>query len=385
MAEDFKIIQSGTHSSVVGDSTVTTETPPAPATPAPAEPASDPEKPAQPQQDTKPEPQPAGNGEPPKPPSAKLESTKKPAESKIDPAPAPAKNDTPAAQPVEWQKMPLKELLKARGFDDSFIGMAEYYQAEGKLDRYIEAMSMDFSKMTPEQGMKYHLQREYPQATPEQLEILYESEVKDRYKLNPDLYDPETKEAQAAKVKLQMDWAKLSKTYSEEMAQRKLPSNDPLAEHKKQQEEQAKQNEAQLKVFNESPAVKSVLTDKKVVLKDLSIKDETGKVISNVPDFNLELADPAEVVGIMNGSYQDYCKDEQGNPDHNAIILDAAFISNRKGFMQALINYGRNLERDAIIEEKHNPPKFSGTEAGPVKESLNEAFGARGKHGKSGG
>lgn len=373
----FKIGASGTHSTQVG--------------PAPSDtPASDtgnadtatPPTGAQADQNSNTPAADAGTGEPPKAThSAKLGSSKPPPSSATPPPAA-----TPDATPPPPKT--FEEILKEQGFDEQFINLAKVYKQDGNISRYAQAMNTDFTKMPAEELHRLKIQKDYPGATQEQLDLLYESEIREKYKLDADTFDPESKEAKAAKVKMELEAGKLRTEFTKENEQFKLPAKDVAAETQQQTEAAIAVRKAKQDALFAQPYSQSVLTDKKLVLKDLSMKDETGKVIAAIPDFTMELDDPNEIKEIMTNptAYSRYMTDDKGNPDPEATFQVAAFAMNRVAFCQALINQGKMLGREEMEEKAYNPPGLrNGAAAASSKETLNEAFAKRGKDGKAGG
>lgn len=369
----FKIVSQGTHSTL--GASETTDTPPSSSGPAePANPGT--EKTAT--DDTPPAEQ--TTGEPPKVYAAKIGGKPQATSNEIPPATAQPTATTATTPPS------LEEILKGQGFDEQFINLAKVYKQEGNISRYAQAMSTDFTKMPAEDVHRINIQREYPEATPDQLELLFE-EVRDKYKLDPDKFDLDSKEAKAGLVRMEMDAKKLRDKFTQENESLKLPSRDVTAEVQQQQQEAAqKRQEAHVALLNH-PLSKSILTDKKMVLRDLSIKDETGKVVSQIPDFTMELEDPNEVRDFLTNPdvYKKYMVGADGKPDPDAHWQLGLFATNRIAYNQAMINYGKMLGKEELVEGASNPPRQTGTPASPVKESLNEAFGKRGVNGKQGG
>lgn len=364
---EFKILSSGTHSEMAPNG-VTWDAPPEPAA-ANAEPA----KQAAPASSDAPaatKSTETGNAEPAKPtPSAKLGSS--------NPQDAPATTateDKPAPLPPQkWD-----EVLKAQGFDEKFIDLAKFYQKEGKLDKYLEATTTDYGKMSNEQIHRINLQRENPKATPEQLESLYEIDVVEKYKLDPDTYTPDGKEAKAAKVKMELDADKLRNRFTEDGKQFTLPSRDVVADQAQQAEQARQSRDKDIEDFMGQPYSKSVMTDKKLTLSGLG---------AGIPDFHIEIEKPETLKDILfnPGVYGQYTRDKDGNPDAQAQLQIAAFAHNRIGFIQALIGYGKSLGKEEYVEEKFNPPGAKGTAAAPATKTIKEAFGAAAsKNGRNG-
>lgn len=375
-ASKFKIGNEGTHSTN-GVSEIDRPTEPIepaePAAPAPAKPEPTDDKPATP----------PSSAEPAK--TSKFGSSLPKAQPTAEPTATPP--GTPAAEPAKPDKpLTLADILRADGYDDAFIHMAEIYKKEGKLDRFVQAMGTDFNKMSDEQVLRESLVRENPDATPEQLEVLVESEIKDKYKLDPEVYDPTGKDAKAAKVKMELDAKRARTKLIQENEPFKLPSRDVSAETTQKAQAAALADQQATQAFLEQPYIKSVLTDKKLSFKNLSITGDDGKVIS-IPDRHIELEDPTEIQRFLTDggkTMQRYTTTSEGKRDDEALAQIAAFSMNRKEFILHWINYGKSLGKEELIEEKSNPRTT--TERSPGSESkktLKEAF-TTGKHGTAG-
>lgn len=281
---------------------------------------------------------------------------------------------TEPTQPT--QSKTWEDSLKEQGFNEDAINLVKATKSGENLKPYLEAISTDVSKMTADQILRYNLQKTYPMANAEELELLYETEVKDKYKLDEDKYLPETVEAKAGKAKMRMDVEALRGKIQDELSKYKLPTFDREAETKRLQEEQSRLAQANVDAFYSDDYVKGVVKDKKIVLKNL------GK---DVPDFNFLLDDPSEVTAILTdpaAGARVITKD--GKLDREAQLRIAAFAYNPEGFCQALISHGKSLGREELIEEKYNPPKPQGQTATPPKKTLNETFASEGINGRGG-
>jgi hypothetical protein len=301
--------------------------------------------------------------------------------------PASPATPTATATPAEPAKpITLGEVLKAAGYDDAFIQMAELYKETGNITPFVQALGRDFTKMSDEQVLRESLVRDNPDATPEQLDILYESEIKDKYKLDPEAFDPNGKEAKAAKVRMELDAKRARATLIKENEKFKLPSRDVSAEATQRAQAAAQAEEQATNELLNQPYMKSVLTDKKVSFTSLNITDDKGNV-TVIPDRHIEIADPTEIQRILTDggkSFARYTTGPDGKRDSEALAQIAMFTMNRKAFVQHLINYGKSLGKEELIEEKSNPRQPG--ERSPATESkgtLKEAF-KTGKHGTAG-
>lgn len=137
------------------------------------------------------------------------------------------KVDTPA--PAAQQPVPLQEVLgqykpeqvlKELGFDDNLVSFFKElkevdpkmvaflntWKNNGDLNGYLKQLTTDYSKMSAEDVMREQLKQEYPDASPRQIDILFNREVVKAYSL--DSSDPneleegkELLEAKAAKFR----------------------------------------------------------------------------------------------------------------------------------------------------------------------------------------
>jgi len=371
---NFKILSTGTHATLGVSTPVETPAPPS----GPAEPAT-PEKKAEEAPTTTPAATP-GTGEPPKAEAATTGTT--------TPQDAPAAGGQgtppPAAQPPK--PITQEEALKQLGFDDEFIKLADVYLKDGNIARYATAMNTDYSKMSAEDIMRESIRRKYPDAPADTLDLLYQSEVVGQYNLDTENFPLESAEAKTGRYKLEQEAKRLREQFTQENEQFKLPTRNIDAERTQQQEAELQQRKARQDAFMADPYTKSFFQDKKVVFKDLSLKDESGKVTAVIPDFTMEVDDADEVGQILVNpqAAAKYLADEKGIGKPSVNIPAAIFARNPTKFIQTFINYGKMLGKEEYVEEKHNPPALSGTSGTPAKESLNEAFVNRGQHGKGG-
>jgi len=116
-----------------------------------------------------------------------------------------------AAEPIKvpsWQEV-LKEqqpdtILKELGFGDKAIRLANKlkgfekidffnnllntWETNGNVNGYLEQLTTDYSKMSAEDVMRHQLKQEYPKASDKALDAIYEDEVVEKYKLDPDKF-----------------------------------------------------------------------------------------------------------------------------------------------------------------------------------------------------
>lgn len=124
---------------------------------------------------------------------------------KVEPTLEPQK-EVVVNTPLSWQEV-LKQqqpqhnqVLKEMGYSDKLVelvnelkevdpkvfGFLSTWKSGGDLSKYVSEWTTDYSKMSAEEVMRHQLRQEYPKATPQQLEVLYNREVTKAYSLDSD-------------------------------------------------------------------------------------------------------------------------------------------------------------------------------------------------------
>jgi hypothetical protein len=105
---------------------------------------------------------------------------------------------------LSWQEVLKKQqphheqILKELGYTDELVnfmngvkdidpkvfGFLSTWKSGGDLNRYVREWTTDYSKMSAEDVMRHQLRQEYPKATPQQLDVLYNREVVKAYSLD---------------------------------------------------------------------------------------------------------------------------------------------------------------------------------------------------------
>jgi hypothetical protein len=224
----------------------------APATPAPATAATPAEK---------------AKPEPPKP----VEAAK----------PEPPQTAT-TATPPSWQEVLktqqpdtiLKELgygenlvnfLKGKkDLDPKLVGFYNHWETnQGNVKDYLRALDTDFSKMAPEDVMKYQLQAQNPELDAKQLDRLYKLKVVDRYKLDPQLYSEE--DVEDGRIELMADVKGIRTTLAEQQQNYLFPKPVPKeAGPDPRVQQQQQEFEAYKTHITDDPYTKDLFSSKKL-------------------------------------------------------------------------------------------------------------------------
>lgn len=300
------------------------------------------------------------------------------AEVPVENTPEPAQETVaPVAEPVVEPKVEAaveKESEPAREyqFKDDFIKqVVEFYEKTGDLTPYLQAKTVDFTKMSDEEIMRRNLREQYSDLSDKAFDRLYKQQVVDKFKLDTDEWGEEDSElgrellkVEASKLRNQyLDWQKNFSApepeVSLEQAQAQAQAQELLAKF----EQEVRSNEL----------TKSLLEGKK-----LTIKTADGEFNYEIPE-----ADSLLDMTIDNDRFFGQFANEQGQLDYARWYKTAAYSQNPELFEKALINYGKTLGRSEITKEIKNPSTAPvgdvPTEAsGDFTTGLLQAFASRG-------
>lgn len=261
------------------------------------------------------------------------------------------------------------EVFKALGLDEFSIEAIRYYEATGGLADYAAVKTVDYSKMSDEQILRYQLREEMAQLNLEEddLELMYESRIKNRFKLDEDAFSE--REVKAGKLELKYEAAKLRKDYIENQKKFVAPVKAPPAPAEPEIPEE-QQVAMRLQAALADPAVSQFVNGKKLILGS---GDQT---------YNYEFTNPQDLLDIlfipekyastaaMRNATGQIMTDKNGNyiPDYKRLLKAAAILSNPDEYDKMLINYGKSLGTKDLVDKIENPanPQMSSPETGPT-------------------
>lgn len=290
---------------------------------------------------------------------------------KVEFAPPPQKELT--AEELVQRFQDKKALLKALGFDEFAIGAAEYYQQTGDMTPYLEAKTVDYSKLPDTEILKRSLREEVASfnLSEEEFDMLYNSRVLGKYKQdNPDNYSES--EVKMGQLEMRLDAAKARQQFVERQAKFAPPPRQ------QQQEEQP-----------EPSMEKMVAARHQQVLADPTIQQFTKSPILKIGEgedaFNYQAKNPNALLSAMvdpqQTAYYTSKKDELGRiqvdannnpiPDYDFLLELAAHMTAGKDYNRYLINHGKSLGTKSIAEEINPVPKL-GSDGIPKSEPLSD-------------
>jgi len=300
---------------------------------------------------------------------------------KSEPAPAPAPQETTIEKPVEsaapetvpavsdWReelkRAEKAEILKELGFDERMIGFYNTWATGGDVGNYLKAVSIDYTKMTPEQLLKQQLFESYPEFSAEDLEELFRAKVVDQYKLDPEVYSEQ--EVRRGKLLLQADAKAIRESMIEKQKQYILSAKPPqMPDYRKEAEEQAKaRDEANMKVLeeykaalNNHPATKELVNNKRLVIGQ---GEDT---------FNYEVSDPGKALAVLQDPrlWAQSIWNADGTPNIERQLFLAAAVLDHEAVAREIFKAGKAIGAKQVIEPIENAKKMENpsTTSGPA-------------------
>jgi hypothetical protein len=288
------------------------------------------------------------------PPPPIAEDSKLPVQAPETPAPAkPAES-----APQDWKEVlnnhpDHAEVLKAMGFDDKIVSFVQEWKSGGDINKYLEAATVDYSKLSAEDLMRRQLARDYPEMERADLEELYRMKVIEQYKLDPDIFSEQ--DVRRGKILLQADARKLREQYTKEQQDfilPKAPEVDPKVERERQEALQREQ-EAQ-KQFEQ---YRQHITDHNLTKELMSSKILTFG--EGEEAFKFEVSDPNKLLDLIfdGNKISEKLFDEVGGqrtPNVWKHLLMAAVLDDDSTLITQLGNHFRKLGSKKLVEALEN-------------------------------
>lgn len=261
-----------------------------------------------------------------------------------------------ATPPADWKQALKKadkaEILRELGYDEKMVGFFNKWSTDGNITEYLKAVTMDYSKMSPEQLMRYQLQEDFPEFTPEELEELYTAKVTEAFKLDPEVNTEA--EIKRGKLLLTAETKKIREGLIQRQKEYILTAKPPVPPPD-DSAIQAQQQEAEQKAYMDrfTTAIASHETTKSLMAnKTLSVGEGENA-------FKYGVADPQQLINILQ-SPQEYVKhvfNADDSPMVDKQLLIAAVARDGNAFVNELIKYGRSLGAKSAVEEIENAKK----------------------------
>jgi hypothetical protein len=289
---------------------------------------------------------------PPAPPAAA--EPPKPEPVRTEPAAAPVAPVQQPAQPVDvdWKellkKQPETDVLKAVGLDDKMINFLSRWKSGEDLKDYLEAVTTDYSKMSPEELLRRQLYREFGSLSAEDFEEVYKMKVTEQYKLDSDIYDE--KEVRRGRLMLGIDADRVRQEFikkQQELLLSKPPEAGPSTadiEAKAQEEQRLKDFQAYKGLVDNNELTKQLVTSKLLKIGD------------GEKAFNLEVTNPNDVLDLLYDSTKWTQKmwNADGTPNIRKQLIIAAIANDDEAFFSNWAKHYEMLGEKSIAERIQN-------------------------------
>lgn len=270
-------------------------------------------------------------------------------------------NDTPATetpvattpQPIfnldeEIKKIPKAELLKKLGVTDFAIELDEHLSKGGKASDYLGARSINYNEVSDDFLLKEDLKRQYPSATPKQIELLYER----KYSISEDSAE---EDREIAELEMKNTASNLRQQKIQEQAKFKVPetpiyqTDEAYEQYKASVAQQEQLQQQILNYYNEHAATKALNESKRVAIN----------LGEGVAPFNFNIDKPELITRTFTDatSYQKLMTTNTGEPDVAKQQLVTLFAYNPQKFMQDIFNYGKTIANRSKVAEGQNAKK----------------------------
>lgn len=247
----------------------------------------------------------------------------------------------------EIKKLPKAEILKAIGVNEFAIEIDEHLSKGGQAVDYLNARSIDFNKVSDESLIKESLRKQYPTATPSQIDLVFNR----KYNVSEDATD-EDKEFVDLQLKgdaYAIRQAKISEQQKFKIPETPILQKDEAYEQWKQAQESHPQLMEQLSSFYANHEATQNLTESKRVAINLG---------EGVPPFNFAISNPEVITRFLTDDgtiYRQLTSTQSGEPDVQKQQLIALFSLNPTKFLQDIFTYGKAMGvRKELVEEGQN-------------------------------
>jgi hypothetical protein len=255
--------------------------------------------------------------------------------------------------------------------DDFIKGVVDYYNKTGDVTPYLEAKLVNYEKLSNEEILKKSLKEQYPTISDRALQALYQEQVVERFKLDPDRFDD--LQVEVGTELLAAEAARLRSQYVERQNQFKAP--DPVQGQNPAQPEA--DVEAWINTIKADP-----LTQKFMAEKNVSIS-------YNGEQFNYEVDNPNDVLDMTvdNAKFFNKFVKQDGQVDLQKWFRVVNYALDPETFERSLIAHGKTLGEEDVVSRRKNPstPDKEGVRGGAsssddFSEGLLKAFADRGRH-----
>ena len=239
---------------------------------------------------------------------------------------------------------------KAKLLEDPFLGnLVEKYHKGEDLTPYIAAKAVNYDTMVPEDVAEIFIRQKYPNADAKMLTALYQKEIVEGFGL-------EEEDNAIGRFKFETEMAKVKETLKADQQKYLVPEPGERQSPTREQEEALRQQlETFHKMIDTDPAVRSLVTDKKIAVK-------YGEEVVNVG-----VGDPGELVEVTKNTddfFRKFFVTSDGKPDIQKFLKIAAYAKDPAAYEATLIAFGKTKGTTAVIDQLQNPATIEPTRVG---------------------
>lgn len=260
---------------------------------------------------------------------------------------------TPAATSYNWKeeikKLDKKEVAKELGFNDFSIEMDEYLAKGGKAVDYIDKRGIDWGRVADEDLAKQDLKNLYPDASPQQIERLYNK------KYSQQGIDTE-EDREDGILLMKADARRIREAKLQEQNSFKIPEaiipqikDEAYEQWKQQQASQPAMAEKIKEFYSTHEATKSLNESKRVAVN-------LGEGVV----YNFSVSNPDALTKIYTDGGETWNKltsTKLGEPDVQKQQLISLFMYDPAQYSNAIFNYGMQMGKRRLMEEGQNALK----------------------------
>ncbi len=282
------------------------------------------------------------------------------------------KPETKAPDPVvyDWKKeiknIDRKELfaelglkkedyLREAGLDDFELGLLDYKSKTGDLTPYLEAKTVDYTKLSAEDILKLEMKKANLGISEKALNIKFNKELAEKYYLDREVYPEGSDEAELGQELLRLDSERTRKAFIEEQSKFKAPEPKPDTAAQEREAAMQQQREKVSMFLTNHAATANLKTQKSITIGE------------GEESFNYPIEDVEGLVGTVNEWLA------SNNPDLKGVDVDSLYLSviagaDPKNFLKAYRNHISAVEKKKIQTELGNETPTTSNQSAPPPE-----------------